>query len=87
MASIKNPADLLGSVRNRITKTKPPTPAQRVIDELGKAAGEVRSRLPGGTNARSEAAKKAALTRKRNATKRSVAAKKGAATRAKAKRR
>lgn len=87
MATIKNPSDLLGSVRNRITRTKPPTAAQRVLDELGKAAGEVRGRLPGGTNARSEAAKKSALTRKRNEAKRSASAKKGAATRAKAKRR
>jgi hypothetical protein len=55
-------------------------------DLLGvlRAAGEaVRSRLPGsGASKRSQAGKKAALTRKRNALKRSQAAKKGAATRA-----
>jgi hypothetical protein len=82
----KNSFDLLGSVRTRLGGGKKPTGAQRVLDELGKAAGEVRGRLPGG-GSRSEAGKKAALTRRRNAAKRGASARKGAATRAKAKRR
>lgn len=85
MAIKRNPTDLLGSVRTRLGGAKKPTPAQRVLDELAKAAGEVRGRLTG-DGKRSEAGKKAALTRKRNAAKRSASARKGAATRAKAKR-
>lgn len=59
--------------------------ARQVLADLNKAADEVRGRLPGGATARSEAGRKAALTRKRNAAKRSASARKGAATRAKAK--
>lgn len=52
------------------------------IDKLRQAASELERRV-GGTSQRSEAAKKAARTRKRNAAKRSASAKKAARTRAK----
>jgi hypothetical protein len=57
--------------------------ARNVIAELRKAADEIEARLRGGTSAssRSEAAQKAARTRKTAANKRSAAAKKAAATR------
>ncbi|MFL5844636.1 MAG: hypothetical protein ACJ762_08085 [Solirubrobacteraceae bacterium] len=80
MAKTKNSTDLLGTLRTRLGgASKKPTGAQRVL-------GELRGLLPGGST-RSDAGKKAALTRKRNAAKRSAASRKGAATRAKAKRR
>jgi hypothetical protein len=60
--------------------------ARRAADDLTAAAEDIRKRLLGGESSRSEAAKKAARTRKRAATKRSAAAKKGARTRARAKR-
>lgn len=53
------------------------------VDELRSVADQLEDRARGGPKkARSEAAKKAANTRKRDAAKRSAAAKKGAATRA-----
>jgi len=56
---------------------------RRVIADLRTAADTIEKRLDiGGAGTRSAAAKKAASTRKRAATKRSTAAKKGAATRA-----
>jgi hypothetical protein len=56
---------------------------QRVINDLRAAADTIEKRLNlGGAGTRSTAAKKAAATRKRAATKRSTAAKKAAATRA-----
>src|SRR4051812_26310090 len=56
---------------------------RRVIADLRTAADTIEKRLDiGGAGTRSTAAKKAATTRKRAATKRSTAAKKGAATRA-----
>jgi DNA-binding protein HU-beta len=55
--------------------------AQRVASDLRNAAEMIERRLNvGGAGTRSEAAKKAASTRKRAASKRSAAAKKGAAT-------
>lgn len=56
--------------------------AQRVVRDLRTAANEIEKRLDiGGAGTRSQAAKKAAKTRKRAATKRSAAAKKAAKTR------
>ena len=56
--------------------------AQRVVRDLRAAANEIEKRLDfGGAGTRSKAAKKAAKTRKRAATKRSTAAKKAAKTR------
>ena len=57
--------------------------AQRVIADLRQAADTIEKRLDiGGAGTRSEAAQKAAKTRKRAATKRAASAKKTAATRA-----
>ena len=57
--------------------------AQRVIRDLRSAADEIEKRLDlSGAGTRSQAAQKAARTRKRTATKRSAAAKKAAKTRA-----
>jgi hypothetical protein len=60
---------------------KPPTRAARTVGSLKAAVGELESRVLG--SQRSEAAKKAARTRKRKADKRGAAARKAARTRAK----
>jgi hypothetical protein len=57
--------------------------ARQAVDDLTAAADDIRKRVLSGDNSRSEAAQKAARTRKRAAAKRSAAAKKGARTRAK----
>jgi hypothetical protein len=57
--------------------------ARALLDQLEDATATIRSDVLGGSRKRSEAAKKAAATRKKNAAKRSVAAKNGAATRKK----
>jgi hypothetical protein len=61
-----------------------PASVSSTIERLRQAASELESRV-GGASQRSEAAKKAAGTRKRNAAKRSDGAKKAAKTRAKKK--
>ena len=59
--------------------------ARDVLKDLRAAGDTIRDRvLDSGAASRSDAAKKAARTRKRNAAKRSAAAKKGAATRKRA---
>jgi hypothetical protein len=55
--------------------------AQTALADLRSASDAIRDRVVNRDSKRSEAAKKAARTRKRNAAKRSGAAKKGAATR------
>jgi len=60
-----------------------PSRAQGIADELNKAADSIRERAGGGSRTRSEAAKKAARTRKANAAKRRSSARKGAKTRSK----
>jgi hypothetical protein len=55
--------------------------ARQLLEQLEHATAMIRSEVLGGSGKRSEAAKKAAATRKRNAAKRSTAAKKGAASR------
>ena len=65
--------------RQGSAKTKP---AQRAIDDLSSAVEEIKGRLNHGPRKRSQAAKKGAATRKRNADARSRAAKKGARKRA-----
>ena len=67
------------------SRKAPPKEVSRVIHELRSVAGELQSRVTGGSPSakRSAAAKKAAATRKRNAATRSAAAKKAARTRAK----
>ena len=59
-----------------------PRRAHRVADQLTYAAETIRERAGGGSRKRSQAAKKAAQTRKQKAMKRSAAGKKGARTRA-----
>jgi hypothetical protein len=66
-----------------IKGSKSPAMAHRVADELSKAADSIRDRVGGGSRKRSEAAKKAARTRKAKAAKRRGSARKGAKTRAK----
>jgi uncharacterized sporulation protein YeaH/YhbH (DUF444 family) len=60
-----------------------PTGVKKVANDLRALASEIEDRATGGPAKRKAAAKKAANTRKRNASKRSAAAKKGARTRAK----
>ena len=57
--------------------------ARDVLKQLETASDTIRKEVLRDSTKRSEAAKKAAKTRKRNEAKRSTAAKKGAATRAK----
>jgi hypothetical protein len=59
--------------------------AQTAIADLRSASDAIKDRVVNRDSKRSEAAKKAARTRKRNAAKRSAAAKKAAATRKSAK--
>ncbi|MGB9183736.1 MAG: hypothetical protein WCB67_06695 [Solirubrobacteraceae bacterium] len=64
----------------RAKRGKSPTGVARTVENLRSAASEIESRVSG--SRRTEAAKKAARTRKRNAVKRSASAKKAAKTRA-----
>ena len=57
--------------------------ARQTVDDLTSAADEIRRRVLRRDRTRSQAARKAAQTRKRNAAKRSVSARRGAKTRAK----
>lgn len=52
--------------------------AERIADDLSAAASDIRDLITRGPQKRSEAAKKAAKTRKKNKAKRSKAAKKAA---------
>ena len=61
--------------------------AQTALADLRSASDAIRDRVLNRDSKRSEAAKKAARTRKRNAAKRSASAKKAAATRKSAKKR
>jgi hypothetical protein len=61
--------------------SKKPTRAHGIADELAKAADTIRERAGGGSRKRSQAAKKAARTRKVKAAKRRKSARKGAKTR------
>ena len=62
-----------------------PKGVKKVVADLRSLATDIEDRATGGPAKRKAAAKKAAATRKRNASKRSAAAKKAAKTRAKAK--
>ena len=55
---------------------KKPSTAERVADQLSAAAESIRDRAGGGSRKRSNAAKKAARTRKANVAKRRSAARK-----------
>jgi hypothetical protein len=59
--------------------------AERVADDLSAAASDIRDLITRGPQKRSEAAKKAARTRKKNKAERSAAAKKAAKSRKKSK--
>jgi hypothetical protein len=78
----KKVAQAVTESASRAKPGKPPTAVSRAIDSLRTAASELENRVNG--SRRSQAAKKAAQTRKRNAAKRSASAKKAAKTRAKA---
>ena len=83
---------MLGGVRGRVEKAIASRPGKRrkkgiargAVSELRSAVDAVKGRVMTRDAKRSEAAKKAARTRKRNAETRSAAARKGARTRARA---
>src|SRR4051812_44208071 len=66
----------------KAANNRAPDVLRRTVSDLSDVLGDLERRVTGGTSSRSQAAQKAARTRKRAATKRSTAAKKGAATRA-----
>jgi hypothetical protein len=57
--------------------------ARKAVDDLTSAADEIRTRVLKRDRTRSQAARKAAQSRKRHAAKRSASARRGATTRAK----
>jgi hypothetical protein len=96
MAKTKADTELYGrlrdsGIRKRVAKRvaealpargqKKPARAHRLADELSAAAEAIRERAGGGSRKRSNAAKKAARTRKTKAAKRSSSAKRAAKTR------
>jgi hypothetical protein len=81
----KRVADNIAKAAGKTNNGRIPKPVRNAIGDLQSLVGELEGRVTGRTKKRSEAAEKAARTRKRNAAKRSTAAKKGARTRAKAK--
>ena len=101
MAKTKPDKDLYGrlrdsGIRKRVAKLvaeaepakgrKKPSRAHRVAAQLTAAAETIRERAGGGSRKRSNAARKAAQTRKARAKKRSDSAKRGARARTRAKR-
>jgi hypothetical protein len=64
-------------------RRKPAKQVRAVVRDMTELLNDVEDRVSGGPAKRKAAARKAALTRKRNAAKRSASAKKGARTRAK----
>jgi len=74
-------AQSLTEVAGKADRGKQPKIVTRTVKNLRTAAGELENRVGG--SSRSDAAKKAARTRKRKAAQRSAAARKGAKTRAK----
>ena len=82
----KRVASTVASATGRANGKDVPKPVRNVLDDLRGLVTEVEDRVTGKAGKRSEAAAKAARTRKRNAAKRSAAAKRGAKTRAKSSR-
>jgi len=88
----KRSNQLAGGIRGRVEKAIASRTGKRrkkgiagaAVTELRSAVDTVKGRVTGRDAKRSEAAKKAARTRKRNAEKRSAVARKGARTRARA---
>jgi hypothetical protein len=80
-----------GGIRKKVAKRaaeavptkgqKKPAMAHKLADELEAAADAIRKRAGGGSRKRSQAAKKAARTRKVNAARRSSSARKAAKSR------
>lgn len=77
----KKIADQVSRAANGAAK---PKVAKRAVADLSSAAAEIHDRLHGGPKRRSDAARKAARTRKRKAQQRSEAAKRGARARSRA---
>ena len=80
----KKVAKAIADGANRTNGTRAEALAQTAIADLRSASEAIKDRVVNRDSNRSEAAKKAARTRKRNAAKRSAAGKKAAATRKKA---
>jgi hypothetical protein len=78
----KSAANNLAKAFGRADNSPPSKGARRAVSELRGIVSELESRVGRTDRKRSEAAKKAAATRKRKANQRSAAAKKGARTRA-----
>ena len=79
----KSAANNLARAFGRADKSPPSKGAKRAVNELRDLVTELESKVGRTDRKRSEAAKKAAATRKRKANQRSAAAKKAAQTRAK----
>ena len=82
----KRAANNLAKAFGKADKSPPSKGAKRVVSELRDVVTELESKVGRTDRKRSEAAKKAAATRKRKAGQRSAAAKRGAQTRAKSSR-
>ncbi len=78
----KRVAKTMSTTAGRGKRDNSPAGVSSTVEKLRQAASELERRV-GGASARSEAATKAARTRKRNASKRSASAKKAAKTRSK----
>ena len=78
----KSAANNLAKAFGKADKSPPSKGAKRAVSELREIVSDLESRVHRTDRKRSEAAKKAAATRKRKASQRSTAAKKGARTRA-----
>jgi hypothetical protein len=79
----KSAANNLAKAFGRADKSPPSKGAKRAVSELRDIVSDLESRVGRTNRKRSEAAKKAAATRKRKADARSRAAKKAAETRSK----
>jgi hypothetical protein len=80
----KKAARTIAAATGKKSDGRVPKPVRNALGDLQAVIGEVEQRVSGKQSKRSEAAAKAARTRKRQKAKRSAAAKKGARTRAKA---
>src|SRR4051812_39371808 len=80
----KRTASTLADAFNRVDGSPPGKAGRKAIADLKTAVAELEDRAKGGPAKRQAAAKKAAATRKRQASQRSAAAKKAARTRARA---
>lgn len=80
----KKAARTISGAVGRKNDGRVPKPVRNALGDLHAVIGEVEQRVSGKLGKRSEAAAKAARTRKLQKAKRSAAAKKGARTRAKA---